>query len=140
MSEVAVRWEGPCWRYTRNAKAIALFFWMAVFGASETQAAAQSTLDLVCSSQSGSPIRFRFDFEQRKWCFAECQAVWQIDELGDARIKLSVRTKDDSDYWSINIDRYASEFWIVRRGYGTDPSDWGRCEPQPFSGFPQQQF
>lgn len=124
----------------RNMKALALSCWIVALGAGEVQAAAQPTLNLLCNTQRGQPIRFRFDLQQKKWCIGECQSVWFIDELGDGMIKLSLRTKDDSDYWSINIDRYTSKFWTVRRGYGNKPKDWGQCKAEPFSGFPQKSF
>ena len=127
----------PC---KSRAKIVALSIGIAAFGAGETQAAVQPSLDLVCSPRSGQPIHFRFALEQRKWCFGECQSVWTIDELGDAMIKLSVQSMDGSDYWTINIDRYASKFWAVRSGYGNAPADEGQCKVAPFSGFPQKKF
>lgn len=134
------RWQN-CARTAKvwTVVCISLAWIMGLF-ANQLQAATQPTLDLVCSPQRRQPIRFRFDLQQKKWCIGECQSVWFIDELGDSMIKLSLQTKDDSDYWSVNIDRYTSSFWIVRRGYGSEPQDWGQCKVEPFSGFPQKRF
>lgn len=109
-------------------------------GADDISLQPQTAFDLVCTSQAEETIRFRFDLSQSKWCLEDCAAAWTIDEQTDAEIKLSLRTRDDSDRWSISIDRYTSQFWIVRRGYGKEPQAFGQCERHKFSGFPQQQF
>ncbi|MBL0924302.1 MAG: hypothetical protein IBJ12_07530 [Sphingomonadaceae bacterium] len=115
--------------------AIALF----ALNASPVQAAGQ-TFDLVCTGKSKQQYHFRFDVAQKKWCLGECLSVWSIDQLADSMIELSIRTKDDSEYWNVKIDRYTSKFWAVRRGYGSDPKEWGECEARAFSGFPQKKF
>lgn len=115
--------------------ALALF----ALNASQVHAAGQ-TFDLVCQGKSEQQYHFRFDVAQKKWCLGECQSVWSIDQLADSMIELSIRTKDDSDYWTFKIDRYTSKFWAVRRGYGSDPKEWGECKASAFSGFPQKKF
>lgn len=132
----AKRWQ----RSARYMRVLTLSCWIMALGACEGHVAAQPTLDLLCSTQHEQPIRFRFDLQQKKWCVGECQSVWFIDELGDSTIKFTMSTKDDSDLWSITIDRYTSKFWAVRRGYGSEPQDWGQCRVEPFSGFPQKKF
>lgn len=126
--------------HMRSLKTFILYGGVVVFGVGEAQAATQPALDLICNSQNGQSFHFRLDLQNRKWCFEECQSVWSIDELADAAIKLTLRTKDNSDFWTISIDRYTSDFWIVRRGYGSKPKEWGRCEAEGFSGFPQKKF
>jgi hypothetical protein len=113
---------------------------LAIIAVSAPQAHATSTFDLVCNGVSGQELHFRFDVTQKKWCIGECKSVWSIDQLEDSMIKLSLRTKNDSDYWTIHIDRYTSKFWAVRRGYGSDPKEWGECKAESFSGFPQKKF
>lgn len=87
----------------------------------EANAATDGAFDLQCNSEQGRSFNFRFELQQRRWCFEDCQAVWNIDDLSDARIRLTLRTRDGADYWTIHIDRYTSDFWIVRRGYGNEP-------------------
>jgi hypothetical protein len=132
--------HGMRWRHARHMKVLALSCLIAAFEAGEVHADDQPAFDLICSTQEGQSIQFRFDLQQKKWCMGECESVWPINELGDGMIKLSVRTIDDSDSWDINIDRYKSQFWMVHLGHGSKPQAWGQCEAENFSGFPNKKF
>jgi len=140
MIEIAVRSKIHGRRRIRYMNTIALFCGSAILGVSSAQAAPQSAFNLVCMSQEKQSFRFRFDLQQRKWCMDECQSVGFIDELGDGFMKTHLESKDKSDYWSININRYTSGFWIVHSGYGNAPKFSGFCTAHPFSGFPQKAF
>lgn len=106
----------------------------------ERQSGIQHAFDLVCADQTRNEFRMRFDLQQRKWCPDECPSVWHIDDLSDGAIKLSLANINGSERRIININRYTSEFWIERVGYGKDPAFWGQCRVEDFSGFPQRSF
>lgn len=108
--------------------------------APQAHAATSSAFDLVCQGKNGQQLHFRFDLQQKKWCFGECHSVWVIDNLDEGMIKLSIHSEDESDYWSININRYTSHFSAVHQGYGPQPADSGQCTVESFSGFPQKKF
>lgn len=127
-------------RAKRLARMGALAMALAAFGVVEAHAATSSSLDLVCGSQSGLPIRFRIDLQQGKWCYAGCQSVWFIDKLDDAMISLSVRNKNGSEAWKISIDRATSRFSAEKGALNATVADWGSCAVEPFSGFPRKYF
>ena len=134
-------WQGMLWqRFADYTKLFALSCCFAAMATVEANAASQPTFDLLCDTQHGQPIHFRFDLQQKKWCMGECHSVWFIDELGDSVIKMTITTKDDSDLWQIFVNRYTSQFWTVHRGHGSKPEDWGQCKVEAFSGFPQKKF
>lgn len=130
------RWQMPR-RLPRVA--VAAGFMLSVLMASRPLQAA-TTFDLACETKAGKPIHFRFDLQQKKWCVGECRSVWFIDGLSDAMIRLTTNSSDGNNNWTIEINRYTSTFSAVHRGYGNEPADGGRCQPSPFSGFPERKF
>ncbi len=110
------------------------------FSTGQAKAAASPEFDLACEGARGMQMHFRFDLAQKKWCTGQCQSVWSIDELSDSRIKLMTVSSDSKYNWTFVIDRYTSNFFAIHRGYGDDPADQGKCNAQPFSGFPNRRF
>jgi hypothetical protein len=117
--------------------AIALAVWAAA-GPAATQPG--EAFDLLCSSTTGPPVHFRFELRQQRWCVGPCNAVWHIDELGDAVIGISVHSSDHQHDWTVQINRYTATYTAVHIGWGNAPADAGRCVAKPFSGFPGKQF
>lgn len=111
-----------------------------IAGGIQTQVSASSAFDLICSTNNGQKLHFRFDTLQKKWCLDECVSVWFIDELSDNTIKLVTYSEDDSNNWTFIINRYNSEFSAINRGRRKDSGNDGRCAPQGFSGFPSRKF
>jgi len=108
--------------------------------ANDASARPSVTFDLTCTSRSGQPITFRFDLHQKKWCAGACTSVGYIDEVSDARIRMSLRSPDHSQDWDIAINRYTATFAAIHNGWGLNPSDEGHCAAGPFTGFPTQKF
>lgn len=104
------------------------------------QAANLATFDLDCTPTTGASFRLRFDLAKQKWCGSDCRSVLPITDLSDQAIKLTYKTVPQDQYWTILINRYTSDMFITRHGYGDKPQNGGHCIAKPFSGFPEKRF
>ena len=50
-------------------------------------------------------------------------------------IELSIRTKDDPDYWTVKIDRYTSKFWPFVAGMAAIQKYGENAKPAHFLDF-----
>jgi hypothetical protein len=117
-------------------------------------AAAAAAFNLVCTGtmtvaggdrDGATPYRttYRIDLASGKYCEGDCPLLRDIAEVQPSRITLDQRgnpAPGASDYAINVIDRTSGEQTILtssgRRGALLYVKSTGRCESQPFTGFP----
>lgn len=120
-------------------------------------AALQATLafNLVCSVNSEATstnpafppytarrdvtVTLRVDLQQRRWCVEECRETMPIVLMTETEIWFHlgpIGTSTGERYVNWESGAYVdNQYWDDRTFRAT-----GRCEPAPFTGFPQRRF
>lgn len=114
---------------------------------------AQDQFDLVCQTKFKPRVfakpelgerRYRIDLAEKLWCYGSCENTSPIAEVTNTMLTLtrvaeeSLRSERSERHW---IDRRTGELsysLFNRTVLGTRYEELdGKCERQPFSGFPK---
>lgn len=102
-------------------------------------AAEQQQFDLICSGDDQS-WHYRVDLAVGEWCADVCDTVFKVASVTSGTIVLQSKEPQyrGGDKITNSINRATGDWYFYRSlpNIGFHKALNGKCEPQPFSGFP----
>lgn len=114
---------------------------MMLAGATAAPAIAADQFDLICKAGK-STTHYRVDLARNEACESTCDRVWKMGEATSGELKLINRVpayRGDLEERA-TVNRATGEYRYYSSLSGHHDSEEGKCEPAPFSGFPQAKF
>lgn len=114
-------------------------------------AATPQQFDLTCTGQGGTDgtssiawapteVHFRIDLATRRWCEADCKIIREIAEVQPASIWLEKQSPYEKAREIVHfraINRETGQYTRIEESRYGSTAERGRCQPAPFSGFPE---